>query len=133
MQLTGIFGSWTVRLVCAALITGLSPSAAWSQTMLVSEFLEHAAALEKKGMLALFSADMKRLKAEIANSGRALRAEEAAARAAGRKTDTCMPTKAAVTSDEVMAHFKAMPPEQRAIPVRQAFEGLIRQKYPCTS
>lgn len=120
------------KLVCAVIVM-LTPPAAWSQTMAVSEFLARAEALKAKGAFALFSSDIKRLKTEIANSGAALRANEAAARKAGDRTDTCMPEKAAVTSDEVMAHFNAIPVEQRGVSVQQAFTTLVKRKYPCPS
>lgn len=121
------------KLVYALVVVTLSPTAAWSQSMPVSEFLARAEALEKKGMLALLSSDMKLLKEQIVKSGAALRAEEAAARKTGRSIDTCMPKKAAVTSDELMAHFKAIPADQRGMPVQQAFATLIQRKYPCAS
>ena len=100
--------------------------------MPVSEFLTRADALQKKGALALFSKDLGRLKAEIVNSGKALRAEQVAAEKAGRKPVTCLPAKPAeVSADEVLAHFRSIPPAQRGMSVKTGFAGLMRRKFPC--
>ena len=102
-----------------------------AQSMPISEFLAKADALQKKGPMALFSGDIGKLKAEVVNSGKQLRAEQEAARKAGRKPATCLPEKANVTSTELLAHFRAVPPAERGVPVKTAFAGLVRKKYPC--
>ncbi len=109
----------------------LTPAAA--QTMTVATFLAKADALMKKGAMALFSSDIGRLKGEIGNSAKQLRAEQAAARKAGRRPDFCMPPqgKAEIGSNEVLTHFRSIPPAQRGMPVKAAFAGLMRKKYPC--
>jgi hypothetical protein len=119
------------RVALAAILI-LSPLAvAQAQSMPVAEFLATADGLRKKGPMALFSGDMGRLKAEVQNSGKALRAEQQAARRAGRTPATCIPDKAAVNSDELLAHFRAIPPAQRNVPVKAAFASLMSKKYPC--
>jgi hypothetical protein len=104
-----------------------------AQTMPVSHFLEKAEALKKKGPLALFSGDMKLLKAELQNSVVALRAENRAAKAAGRKPAFCPPEgKASLNSDEVLSHFQSFPAAQRPrMRVREATRSLMAKKYPC--
>jgi hypothetical protein len=120
--------SLLVALVAAVPLTPL-----FAQSMPVSEFLAKADALQKKGAMALFSGEIGRLKAEIVNSGKQLRVERAAAEKAGRKPATCIPErgKASVDSNEVLAHFRSIPPGQRGMPVKAAFAGLMRKKYPC--
>ena len=119
------------KLLIAALAAASPLAPASAQSMPISEFLAKADALQKKGPMALFSGDIGKLKAEVVNSGKQLRAEQEAARKPGRKPATCLPEKANVTSTELLAHFRAVPPAERGVPVKTAFAGLVRKKYPC--
>ena len=120
------------KLVVAVAVAALPAAALQAQSMPVSEFLSKADALQKKGALALFSGDFRRLKNEIQGSGKALRAEQVAAVKAGRTPATCMPAKpASMTSDEILTHFRSIPPAQRGMSVKSAFAGLMRKKFPC--
>ena len=119
------------KLVIAALAAALPLTPGMAQSMPVSEFLAKADRLEKKGPMALLSSDFGKLKAEITNSGKQLRAEQGAARKAGRAPATCLPEKASVTSAELLAHFRAIPSSGRNVPVKVAFADLVRKKYPC--
>lgn len=122
-----------MRKSILALALAASPfAAAQAQTMPVSTFLAKADALQKKGAMALFSKDIGVLKAEITNSGKALRAEQVAAEKAGRTPATCLPAKkAAINSNELLAHFRSIPPAQRSMSVKAGFAGLMRKKFPC--
>lgn len=104
-----------------------------AQSMPVSDFLARADALQKKGAMAMFSSDVGKLKSEIVESGKQLRAEQVAAQRAGRKPAQCMPAqgKAKIGSTELLAHFRSIPPAQRNVPVKTAFASLLRKKYPC--
>ncbi len=102
-----------------------------AQNMLAATFLAKAEALEKKGAMALFSGDLGVLKREIQASGKLLRAEQQAAAKTGRKAAYCMPEKAGINSSELLAHLRALPPAERNQPIRAAFAGLVRKKYPC--
>jgi hypothetical protein len=106
-------------------------AAAEAQSMPVSQFLAKADALKKKGPLALFSGDIKLLKAEVQNSGKALRADEIAAAKAGRQPVTCMPKQVSMNSEEILTHFRSIPAAQRGISVKAAFASLMQKKYPC--
>ena len=118
-------------IVAFAAAVPLTPLLA--QSMPVSQFLAKADALQKKGAMALFSGDVGKLKAEVMNSGKQLRAEQVAAKKAGRKTATCMPEqgKATVNQTELLAHFRSIPPAQRNMTVKAAFASMMRKKYPC--
>jgi hypothetical protein len=121
-----------LRYLFLGLALATAPTAALqAQNMPVSTFLAKADALKKKGPLALLSSDIGLLKSEVQNSGKALRAEQVAARKAGRKLSYCLPEKAAFNSNELLAHFQSIPPAQRSMRVRDAFAGLVRKKYPC--
>ena len=119
------------QFAAALFMVALPVTALQAQTMPVSTFLAKANALKAKGAMALFSSDIGLLKKEIQNSAKALRAEQLAAQKAGRKPALCMPAKAAVNSNELLAHFNSIPPAQRNMSVQAGFAGLIRKKYPC--
>ena len=68
------------KLLIAALAAASPLAPASAQSMPISEFLAKADALQKKGPMALFSGDIGKLKAEVVNSGKQLRAEQEAAR-----------------------------------------------------
>jgi hypothetical protein len=112
-------------------VIALPAAALQAQSMPVSTFLTKADALKKKGPLALFSSDIGLLKKEIQNSAKTLRAEQIAAKKAGRKLPYCLPEKASFNSTELLDHFRSIPAAQRNIPVQAGFAGLVRKKYPC--
>ncbi len=123
-----------MRLIGLGLLMVAAPLApAQAQTMSVAEFLAKAEALKAKGAMALFSSDIGRLKNEITNSGKQLRAERLAAQKAGRKPAFCPPEKGkgSINSDELLGHFQSIPPAQRSVSVKAGFAGLMRKKYPC--
>jgi hypothetical protein len=99
--------------------------------MPVATFLAKADALERKGAMALFSSDLKLLKAEIAASGKALRQEIEAVRRSGRRPRACLPEKAQTDSGELIAYLRSLAPAQRSLPIGTAFAGLMAKKYPC--
>jgi hypothetical protein len=99
--------------------------------MPVATFLAKADALEKRGPMALFSGDLKLLKAEVAASGKLLRQEIDAARRAGRRPQACLPEKAETDSKELITYLRSLAPSQRSMPIRAAFAGLMARKYPC--
>jgi hypothetical protein len=118
------------KLITAAVLT-FAPLAA-VHAMNVDLFLKKAAALEKKGMTALFSPDLKLLKGEIQGASLQLRAERAAVLKAGGKAIFCPPAKVELDSKEVLTHFRAIPAAQQArIPVKDALRSLLARKYPC--
>jgi hypothetical protein len=121
------------KIALGLLLAATAPTAAHAQTMTVADFLARAEALQKKGAMALFSGDIGKLKGEIVNSGKQLRAERLSAQKAGRKPAFCPPErgKGSVNSNELLAHFRAIPPAQRGMSVKAGFAGLMRKKYPC--
>jgi hypothetical protein len=120
-----------MRKPILALLLALAPISALN-AMDVATFLAKADALQRQGMLAMFSSDIGLLKGEIQQDGKALRAEQAAAQRAGRRPAFCMPAKAQVQSDELIAHLRTVPAAERSrTQVRDAFRTLIVRKYPC--
>lgn len=102
------------------------------QAMNVAVFLQKAEALQKKGMAAMFSSDLGLLKGEIRTASAQLKAEREAAKRAGRPSAYCPPAKASLNSNELMVHFRAIPPAQRArTEVKDGLRSLLARKYPC--
>jgi hypothetical protein len=120
-----------LRHLVIGIALAAAPSMLHAQNMPVSTFLAKADALKAKGPLALLSGDIGLLKKEVQQSAKALRAEQSAAAKAGRKTPYCLPDKASMNSNELLAHFRSIPTAQRGMPVKEAFASLMRKKYPC--
>jgi hypothetical protein len=120
----------TKKLLAAALLATVPLGAA--QAMDVATFLAKADALQKKGMIALFSSDYKALKAEIVTNSQILRNERLAAARAHRRPAYCPPAKTSLNSDEILASFRTVPAAQRPrTPVKDALRALLVRKYPC--
>jgi hypothetical protein len=118
------------KLAAAALLLALPLGAA--AAMDVATFIAKADALERKGVMAVFSGDYKALKGEIEVSAAQLRAERLAAKKAGRPQAYCPPPKSDVTPREILAHFRAIPAAQRGrMQVKDGLRGLLARKYPC--
>ena len=100
--------------------------------MTVTTFLQKADALEKRGVTAMFSSDLRLLKGEIRTAAESLRNERLAAQRAGRRTAYCPPERQGFNSDEILAHFRSIPVAQRGrMDVRDALRGLLVRKFPC--
>jgi hypothetical protein len=120
----------TKKLILGAFLLALPLAGA--AAMPVSAFLQKADALEKKGMMALFSSDYKLLKGEIEADSQQLKSQRLAAKAAGRPQAYCPPTKAGLGSSEILAAFRTIPPAQRdRVQVKDALRALLARKYPC--
>jgi len=123
-----------MRKIAFVLLIALAPvTAANAQNMPLNQFLAKATALEKKGPMALFSSDMGLLKKEMQASGKELRAERLAAKAAGRAPAFCPPEKGVeMDAKEILSHFRSIPQAQRnRMRVKDAFRSLMVRKYPC--
>ncbi|HEX5182654.1 MAG TPA: hypothetical protein VFW19_05810 [Allosphingosinicella sp.] len=120
-----------IRFAAAALLIALPATAA--QAMDVATFLAKVDALQKKGMLALLSSDYRDVKTESEAAIREIAAEGRAAKAARKPPLACPPGgKAQTDSNEVIAYFRAMPPDRRArTQVKDALLALLVRKYPC--
>jgi hypothetical protein len=121
------------KIAFALLIAALPATALQAQSMPVSTFLSKANALKKKGPLALFSSDIKVLKAEVTNSAKAYGKDIGAARKAGKPMDSCPPagTKVSINPNELLGYLNSIPPAQRNMSFKAAFYGMMKKRYPC--
>lgn len=118
------------KLLLAALAVVIPVGAL--QAMTVAAFLEKADALRARGMMAMFSSDIGLLKGEVTSAGATLRAEAAAARLAGRPPAFCAPERVQMSSNELLAFFRSVPPAQRQrLEVRDAMRFYMVRRFPC--
>ena len=119
------------KLFAAGLL--LMPAVASAQSMNAQVFHQRATALEKKGMLALFSGDLKALMKEGKAAGAKARQQRLAAVAAGQKPRFCPPDQpVSITSNEFMKRLAAIPQAERSrIDMTEATGRILTQKFPC--
>ena len=99
--------------------------------MSVAVFMAKVEALRAQGAMALFSSDYGVLKAEVTGSAQAFR-RQIKAEAASGKPSACPPERAALTSDDILAHMRLYPVATRSrIPVSDAVADLFRKRFPC--
>ena len=112
-------------LVLAASMTLAAPLLAAPGDMTVATFLGKADALKAKGAAALFSSDIKVLRAEGEAAGGAYKARLTHEKAAGRPS-SCPPKGARVNSDQLLAFLRTYPEAVRPrVSMKQAMAGLV--------
>lgn len=121
--------------ICApafAALLLLAATPAGAQTMPLETFFSKAEALDRKGPLALLSSDYKLLKREMQASAAQLKRERQAASKAGQRPAYCPPARSSLSSEEILVHFRAIPPATRArMTVKDGFRSLMMKKHPC--
>jgi hypothetical protein len=95
-------------------------------------FYVKAVALEKKGMAAMFSKDLKPVMNEFQSAAKAVKAENDAAKAAG-KPIYCAPAKPQkMSASQLLGEFGKIPQARRQqLTVRQAWREILIRRYPC--
>lgn len=118
-------------LMAVAAWLALAPVAA--QAMTVAQFLATTDALKAKGLLALGSPDIERLRGEVQHASDRYRQGLAADAAAGRAPRSCPPPKgqAHISSDDIVAAFSKIAPANRGVSVNDAFADFMTKRYPC--
>jgi len=120
-------------IVSGVVLLGLA-SAASAQSMNAQSFYKRATALQKKGVLAVFSGgEIKALMNEGQAAGKAAGAAYDADKRAGRPTRFCPPPgKREMGSDEYMKRLAAIPAAERArIDMTEATTRVLIGKFPC--
>ncbi|WP_341019279.1 hypothetical protein [Brevundimonas diminuta] len=118
----------TFAAVAALALTAL-PSAAAAMT--VQEFLTSANRIPRNPT-ALLRSDTRRLMNEFSGAFKAVRADQAAAKAAGRRSATCIPEgKISLSAEQILNRFNAIPAQRRNISVNQAVREWMAEEYPC--
>lgn len=120
----------------AAALLLIVPAAASAQSMNAEQFHSRAAALQKKGAMALFSGgEIKTLTAEAKAAGKRSGELRKAALRAGQAPRFCPPQQPISMGDkEFMSRLSAIPAEERArIDMTEAMTRILAVKYPCKS
>jgi hypothetical protein len=117
------------KITVAAFICAGVPAAAIA--MDADTFYHKAVALQKKGMAAVVSSDLKPVISEMKAAGQSVKAENEKAKAAGQPI-YCVPEKAKFTSDDALRAFGAIPAARRkTMTVRQAWRETLIKRFPC--
>ena len=115
--------------VFAALALSALPGAA--AAMSVQEFLTSANRIPRNPT-ALLRSDTRRLMNEISGAFQAVRNDQAAAKAAGRRPAACLPEgKINLSAEQILDRFNAIPAQRRHISVNQAVREWMAERYPC--
>ena len=113
----------------AALALSALPGAAAAMT--VQEFLTTANRIPRNPT-ALLRSDTRRLMNEIGGAFKGVRDDQAAAKAAGRRSATCIPDgKISLSAEQILNRFNAIPAQRRNISVNQAVREWMAEEYPC--
>jgi len=115
-----------------ALVVGIAATlfATAAQAMTVQEFLTTASRIPQNPT-AMLRSDTRRLIREFEGAVRTVRAEQVAARQAGRKPPTCMPERVSFSPDAILGRFNSIPASRRNISVTQAMREWMAERHPC--
>jgi hypothetical protein len=121
------------KFLIAVVAVGL-PAMASAQSMNAETFFQKANALQRKGMMALFSSDVKKLMKEAKAAGERARAQRLAALKAEQKPRYCPPAGSQrMGSDEFMQRLGALPRTDRMrIDMTEAMIRILTVKFPCS-
>lgn len=115
--------------VFAALALSALPGTA--AAMSVQEFLTSASRIPRNPT-ALLRSDTRRLMNEISGAFQAVRDDQAAAKAAGRRPAACLPEgKISLSAEQILDRFNAIPAQRRHVSVNQAVREWMAERYPC--
>ena len=122
-----------MRLKLLVAAAALVPTPASAQSMDAETFFQKARALQRKGMMAVFSRDVKLLVKEATAAGETARAQRLAALKMGGKPRYCPPPGSQrMGSDEFMERLGAMSRVDRLkIDMTEAMIRIQIVKFPC--
>lgn len=124
--------NWKLRVPLLLLV----PAPAVAQSMNAETFYQRATALQKKGVMALFSGgEIKALTREGQAAGAKAREQRQAAIKAGQKPRYCPPQgPVSIDSKEFMSRLSAIPAgERQHIDMTEATTRILTTKFPCKS
>ena len=123
-----------MKAVALAVMLALVPAAASAQSMNAEQFYQRATALQKKGMLAIFSlGEIKALTSEAQAAAAQTAEKRRAAIKAGQQPRFCPPPGPATMKDkEFMARLGGLPAADRArMNMGEAMTRILEIKFPC--
>ena len=120
-----------LKLLVAAVV--LLPTMASAQSMNADVFYQKATGLQRKGMMAIFSKDVKVMMSEGKAAGEAARRQRLATLKAGQKPRYCPPEgPQKLGSEEFMTRLGAISHAERIrINMTEAMIRILAVKFPC--
>jgi hypothetical protein len=103
----------------------------------VADVLAKADALQRKGVFAVFSSDLRAIKAEANSDMTAFGTDYFTAAQAHRPLPACPPKEGpnklriTVDTDDLLQFYRSIPPARRGMSSRQAFTDFMSRKFPC--
>lgn len=124
-----------MKLNLVAALALVVPAVASAQSMNAQRFHERATALQKKGVMALFSGgEIKALTHEAQAAGQRAAESRRAALKADQTPRFCPQRPGKMDDKEFMARLTAIPAVERAgIDMTEAMTRILAAKYPCRS
>lgn len=123
-----------MRRICLAAFAALAiagPAAAAPGDVNAQTFYAKALALKNKGAMALFSGDVKPMKAQMMDAGTRVRAENLAAKQRGAPL-YCPPAKVTADARFVIDGLATIPQSRRQrLTLTQAWREILVAKFPC--
>ena len=113
----------------AAAMLAAGPAAA--QSMSVGTFLTRAAPLRANPLMALMSPDYPVLKGEADAAVRALHADAAARKAAGKPPIACVPEGQSLGITDMLTGLDALPAADKRLPLKEGYARVLAQRFPC--
>ena len=102
-----------------------------SAAMTVGAFLARAEPLRANPLMALMSPDYPVLKAEADAATRALRADAAQRKAAGKKPIACMPEGEKLGITDMLDGLDALSPKEKRLPLKDGYARVLARTFPC--
>lgn len=99
--------------------------------MTVGAFLARAEPLRANPLMALMSPDYTVLKAEADAATRALRADAAQRKAAGKKPIACMPEGEKLGITDMLDGLDELSPKEKRLPLKDGYARVLAKTFPC--
>lgn len=119
------------RLTLMSLLLFAPLGAAQAADMTVGAFLSRAAPLRANPLLALMSPDYPVLKDEARQATRALRADAARRRAAGKRPIACLPDGESPGIEQMLDGLDRLPAADKRLPLKDGYAKVLARDYPC--
>jgi hypothetical protein len=105
--------------------------AAWAQSQMTVREFNQIAASAPRNPTALLRPSVGRARSALEAAFESARAEEAAARRAGRRPPFCIPARTNISPNDVMARMAAVPVSQQNQTLTRAVHVWMGERFPC--
>lgn len=120
--------AWALTGAVVAAVTLIAAPAA---AMDVATFIAKGEALKARGMMAIFSKDLKLVQAAARDAARRYQAEKQARAKGGLPPISCPPKGAKLGTMEFFEELKKIPLADRGMPMQDGMAWVSRRKFPC--